>query len=88
MWRKRAVKVCQYLLKPYLCSPPQKTGQLFLKQVDFHLKRFWLFEKIRPENFGRNKKALTFALRSKKRVAVGPGLIREKAKRSLKVGKQ
>ena len=64
-----------------LPSAPKKKRQFFTKQVDYHSKSFLFYCKINEEKFGRNKKALTFALPFKKRV-IG------KAKRSLKVGKQ
>ena len=43
-------------------SASKKAVKFFTKQVDFQSKSFFLFFQKREEKFGRNKKALTFAL--------------------------
>ena len=51
-------------------SASKKAGQFFTKQVDFQSKSFWSFFEKNEEKFGRNKKALTFALPIKNGVLV------------------
>jgi hypothetical protein len=67
---KRSTKNLLVTYNPLpLPSALKKRRQFFTKQVDFHSERFEFYCKINDEKFGRNKKALTFALPFKKRVA-------------------
>ena len=52
-----------------LQSAFKKSGLVLHKQVDYQAKCFWSFFKKNKEIFGRNKKALSFALPIKKRGA-------------------
>ncbi len=53
-----------------LPSASKKAVKFFTKQVDFQSKSFFLFFEKKEEKFGRNKKALTFALPIKNGVLV------------------